>query len=121
MTIGYPQVQGTAEKSFRFKREGERTKISDQQTFEDFWQEMSERGATSEVLMEANLSANEAVIGTPDEGTDMVAWNIPPLVVGMVAQKKIIASRGGIDEIKEFMAFNADWDKYKEELEVEVQ
>ncbi len=24
MTIGYPQVQGTAEKSFRFKREGER-------------------------------------------------------------------------------------------------
>lgn len=91
--------------------------ISNHQTFLDFYQEMSERGAISEILMEAGVSANDAVIGTPDEGTNMEYWDIPPLVVNKDTEQKIIASRGGIDSIKEFMAYNAEWDQYKKELE----
>jgi len=108
--------RGTTTASSGIKLKNNSKGISEQETFDDFWQEMGERGATSEVLLEANLSANEAVKGTIDEGTDMVYWNIPPLVVGKVAQEKIIKSRGGIRKIKEFMAENAEWEKYKRDL-----
>lgn len=91
---------------------------NDQRTFEDFWQVMGERGAIFEVLMEAGLSANEAVKGTIDEGTDMEYWHIPPLEIGKEAQAKVIKSQGGIKEIREFLAFNADWDEYKGEFEL---
>ena len=92
-------------------------KISDDEAFKDYWQEMGERGASFEVLQDAGISANEAVKGTPDEGTNMEYWHIAPLVVNKTAQAKIIRSRGGIDEIKEFLAYNAEWEKYKKELE----
>ena len=91
--------------------------ISDEETFNDFWQEMGERGGAFEVLSEVGISANEAVKGTPDEGTDMVYWHIPPLVINEKTKAKIIKSRGGIAEIKEFMAYNAEWKKYQKELE----
>src|SRR3990172_5955782 len=55
----------------------------------------------------------KAVKGTPDEGTDMVYWHIPPLVINEKTKAKIIKSRGGIAEIKEFMAYNAEWKKYQ--------
>ena len=91
--------------------------ISEHQAFLDFYQVMVERGAISEILMEAEVGANQAVIGTIDEGTDMAYENIPPLAVNEETERKIIKSQGGIDAIKEFMAYNAGWDKYQEELE----
>jgi len=89
--------------------------ISDHQAFLDFYQVMGERGAISEILMEANLSPEEA---TPaDDTTDYSYWNIAPLEVTAEAEAAIIKSRGGIQAIKEFMAYNADWDQYREEFE----
>lgn len=93
---------------------------SDQQTFDDFWQVMGERGGAFEVLSEIGMSANEAVKGTPDQGTDMDYWHIPPLVVNKKAQEKIIEKYGGIKGMKEFMAYNADWKEYQKELEAET-
>lgn len=93
--------------------------ISDHQTFLDFYQVMGERGATSEILMEADISANDAVIGTADEGTNMEGWNIPPLEVNQKTEEKIVETQGGISTIKEFMAYNAGWEQYKKELEDE--
>jgi hypothetical protein len=91
--------------------------ISDHQTFLDFYQVMSERGAISEVLSESEISVDDAVMGTPDEGIPMSYWNIAPLVVNETTEGKIIQSQGGIESIKEFMAYNAEWDDYKNELE----
>ena len=47
----------------------------------------------------------------------MVYWHIPPLVINAKTKAKIIKSRGGINEIKEFLAYNAEWKKYQKELE----
>jgi hypothetical protein len=90
--------------------------LDEDQLFRDFFQVMGERGATSEILMEADVNMEEALKGTSDAGEakTYVYWHIPPLEVGPSAKKKIIASRGGIKEILEFMAFNADWEQYKE-------
>jgi hypothetical protein len=90
--------------------------LDKEQLFRDFYQVMGERGAISEILMEAGLNMEDALRGTSDAGEakTYVYWNIPPLEVGKVAQKKIIKSRGGIMAILEFMAFNADWEQYKE-------
>ena len=92
-------------------------KRSNHQAFLDFYQVMSERGAISEILAKAEVSANEAVTGTPDEGINMEYYNIPPSVVNKETEEKIIQSQNGIESIKEFMAYNADWDQYKNELE----
>lgn len=88
--------------------------ISDHQAFLDFFQVMGERGAVSEILMEANLSPEDA---TPaDDTTNYSYWNIAPLEVTAEAEAAIIASRGGIQSIREFMAWNAEWPEYQAEV-----
>ena len=88
--------------------------LDKQELFDDYYQVMSERGATFEILHDAGISANDAVIGTPDEGVDMEYNYIPPLMVNKKTQKALIKKRGGIDAMLEFMAYNADWEKYQE-------
>lgn len=92
---------------------------ADHEIFLDFWQVMSERNAVFDVLMEIGVSANEAVIGTPDENTDMEKCNIPPLEVNEQTERKIIESRGGIRAMMEFMAYNAGWENYRDLLSCE--
>lgn len=93
--------------------------ISDHQAFLDFYQVMGERGAISEILMEANLSPEEA---TPaSDTTNYSYWNIAPLEVTPEAEAAIIASRGGIQEIREFMAWNAEWPEYQNQDGQEIE
>ena len=94
--------------------------ISDEETFEDFWEEMSGRGAIHEVLMEIGISLEESMEGVISEKDidTYVYWHIAPLSVDLNEQtkQKVIAKYGGISGIKEFMAGNAGWEKYWKEL-----
>ena len=107
----------------KLKSKPRKYKISDQQAFDDFWQTMHERGGVFDIFSELGIDLDEAMkgIATKKDISNHYYWHIAPAEVNKKTQEKIIDHYGGIEGIKEFMAYNAGWEEYQKELESEMK
>lgn len=93
-----------------------------EELWNNFWQEMHERGGISDLMSAVHLDLTDVMEGESKEDIHThYYWNIQPLDCADKAKEKIIKHYGGNKGLVEFMAYNADWEDWRKVWEKEYE